>query len=112
MGPVLTLRGFDGSYTLPLQGEGTTPIREETMKITMNIECSPEEARRFLGLPDVGPMQEEVLSEVRERMMASVGSFDPETLMKTWMSGAGGGVEEMQKRFWAQFGGAEGKDSK
>ncbi|WP_420846806.1 DUF6489 family protein [Microvirga tunisiensis] len=28
------------------------------MKITMDVECTPEEARAFLGLPDVKPMQE------------------------------------------------------
>ena len=31
------------------------------MKITMNIECTLEEARRFLGLPDVTGLQEEMV---------------------------------------------------
>ena len=31
------------------------------MKVTVNVECTPEEARTFLGLPDVQPMQEAVM---------------------------------------------------
>jgi hypothetical protein len=91
-------------------------LEDEAMKITMNIECSPEEARRFLGLPDVAPMQEELLKEYRDKMMESFSSLDPEALMKNWMSGSGGGMEEMQKAFWSQFGSQFGagssKDSK
>jgi hypothetical protein len=33
------------------------------MKVTVEIDCTPEEARRFLGLPDVVPMQHEVVPE-------------------------------------------------
>ena len=28
------------------------------MKFTVNVECSPEEARRFRGLPDVTPIND------------------------------------------------------
>ena len=28
------------------------------MKVTVEVDCTPEEARRFLGLPDVVPMQQ------------------------------------------------------
>lgn len=79
------------------------------MKVTMNIDCTPEEARRFLGLPDVAPMQDAVLKELRERMLENVARLDPETMMKSWFAGAGS-WEEMQKAFWSQFGGgAAGK---
>ena len=36
------------------------------MKATMNIDCTPEEARVFLGLPDVQPMQEHLMKEMQE----------------------------------------------
>ena len=81
------------------------------MKITMNIECSPEEARRFLGLPDVAPMQEELLNVYRDRMMESISTLDPEAMIKNWMSGSGSGMEEMQKAFWSQFGSQFGTGS-
>ena len=74
------------------------------MKITMNIECSPEEARRFFGLPDVAPLQEELLRAYRDQMMENISSQDPDMMMKSWMSGSDSGMEEMQKAFWSQFG--------
>ncbi len=80
------------------------------MKITMNIECSPEEARRFLGLPDVAPMQEELLQEYRDRMREGMEKLDPEALMKSWISATGGSWEEMQKTFWSQFAGTPPKE--
>jgi hypothetical protein len=42
------------------------------MKVTMNVDCTPEEARAFLGLPDVKPMQEHLMRELQERMAANI----------------------------------------
>lgn len=42
------------------------------MKITINVDCSPEEARSFLGLPDVKPMQTAMMEEVENRMRANM----------------------------------------
>ena len=81
------------------------------MKIIMNIECTPEEARRFLGLPDVTGLQEEMMEGLGAKMRESLAATDPEALMKTWMSGMGEGLEEMQKQFWSQFTGQNTKDS-
>ena len=35
------------------------------MKFTVNVECTPEEARAFMGLPDVQPMQEAMMQDFR-----------------------------------------------
>ena len=42
------------------------------MKVTFDIDCTPEEARAFLGLPDVRPMQEAVMKQVQEKLMANI----------------------------------------
>ena len=55
--PVAALRSIAGFYTLLVRPR-YNPIEETVMKITMDIECTPEEARRFLGLPDVTGSQE------------------------------------------------------
>ena len=73
------------------------------MKITIDVDCTPEEARRFLGLPDVGPMQDALVSEMRERMMANLEAMEPEVLMKTWLPVGLQGLENVQKMFWAQM---------
>jgi len=74
------------------------------MKITVNIDCTPEEARTFMGLPDVKPMQEMMMEEVKERMRANLSAMDPDTLFKTWMPTGIQNVEQFQKMFWSQFG--------
>jgi hypothetical protein len=82
------------------------------MKIHVDIECTPEEARAFLGLPDVRPMQESVMAEVEKRMKANLAAMDPETMLKTWLPVGMQSLEQMQKMFWAQMTGARGDDKK
>jgi hypothetical protein len=55
------------------------------MKVTFNIDCTPEEARQFFGLPDVVPMQEMMMKEVEAKMQDNIKNLDPESFMKTWM---------------------------
>ena len=79
------------------------------MKIHLDIDCTPEEARAFFGLPDVTPMQEAVMQEMQDRVMTAMKSTDPETLLKTWMPGGAAGLEQLQKMFWQGFGQAGDK---
>ena len=56
------------------------------MKVTVDIDCTPAEARAFLGLPDVTPLNEAMVAEMQERMKANVAAMQPDELMKTWTS--------------------------
>ena len=78
------------------------------MKIKIDIDCSPQEARAFLGLPDVAPMQEALLDEMQTRMKDAVSGADLESLLKTWMPSGLQGWEGMQKAFWAKAMGQDG----
>ena len=75
------------------------------MKVTINIDCTPEEARLFLGLPDIRPMQEAMLSEIQKQMEQTIRSMDPEKMLKTWLPASLEGLEQLQKMFWGQMGG-------
>ena len=35
----------------------------DSLKITIDIDCTPDEARQFMGLPDVKPLQAAVLTK-------------------------------------------------
>lgn len=70
------------------------------MKIKVDIECTPKEARDFLGLPDIAPMQEKLMTDLQERLEENVRSMDAETLTKTWLPMTMQGMGEMQKLFW------------
>jgi hypothetical protein len=87
------------------------------MKISIEIDCTPDEARRFLGLPDVAAMQEELVAEVQKRLTANIVAMDPEQLLKTWLPAGLQGLEQMQRAFWSQMsqpgkGGKSRDDSK
>ncbi|MDP6815175.1 MAG: DUF6489 family protein [Alphaproteobacteria bacterium] len=70
------------------------------MKITIDIDCTPQEARAFLGLPDLEPMQAAFMDGLQGRMEQALAGADLETLMKTWMPGGMPGLDAMQKAFW------------
>jgi len=73
------------------------------VKIKIDVDCTPEEARAFLGLPDVAPVQEAMMAEIQQRMKDNLAAMDPEALFKTWLPVGVQGWEQMQKAFWAQM---------
>ena len=54
------------------------------MKVNFDIECTPEEARAFFGLPDVAPLQERMMKELEDKMLDNLKSMDPEKIVQTW----------------------------
>lgn len=74
------------------------------MKFTVNCDCTPEEARAFLGLPDVKPMQEKLLREMEERMSGGIGAMSPDEMMRYWLPNMAG-LDQMQA-FFSQMTGA------
>ncbi|MBV9859929.1 MAG: hypothetical protein JO038_07495 [Alphaproteobacteria bacterium] len=80
------------------------------MKITIDIDCSPEEARDFFGLPDVKAMQQQLLKEVQDRVSANIKALDPETMLQNWLPAGLKGFEQLQQMFLGQMAGA-GKQS-
>lgn len=73
------------------------------MKITINVDCSPEEARAFLGLPDVAPLQDAAMAHMKAHLDKAVASMNPESVMKTLFPVGPEKMAEMQKAFWSQF---------
>lgn len=76
------------------------------MKFTVDVDCTPEEARRFLGLPDVAPMQDALMGQIQEQMEANLKALEPEALFQTWLPASIQGFEQMQKMFWGQMNAA------
>jgi Family of unknown function (DUF6489) len=56
------------------------------MKINVEVDCTPAEARAFLGLPDVTPLNDAMVAEMQKLMQDNVAAMQPEELMKTWTS--------------------------
>ena len=56
------------------------------MKVKLEVDCTPAEARAFLGLPDVESLNEQLVTEVKRRMDDNITAMQPDELMKTWTS--------------------------
>ncbi|SDR01955.1 hypothetical protein SAMN05519103_00430 [Rhizobiales bacterium GAS113] len=68
------------------------------MKVTIDVDFTPLEARQILGLPDVQPMQKAALAKVEKRVMAEAERFSPEGLIKMWFSGGPQNVEWLRDK--------------
>jgi len=75
------------------------------MKVTVDIDCTPEEARVFFGLPDVQPMQAAVMKQIEERMTANLDAMSPEAMLKSWLPAGVQGLEQLQNMFWQSLQG-------
>lgn len=76
------------------------------MKFTVNVECTPEEARAFMGLPDVAKVNDTIMEGIQERVHTNLDSFtDPQKFFETMMSAGTGNMEAMQKMFAAMMAG-------
>ena len=54
------------------------------MKVNIEFECTPLEARQFLGLPDVQPMQNAVMDQLQQKLAENIAKFSPEASMQNW----------------------------
>jgi hypothetical protein len=79
------------------------------MKINIELDMSPEEARRVMGWPDVVPLQAEMLEEMRKRMRSAMEVLDPEAMLKAWMPMGTQGFEQFQRFLWDSAARAAGK---
>lgn len=82
------------------------------MKVNIDIDCTPEEARTLFGLPDVKPMQAALLKDVEDRMRKALASTEPEALVKMWMPLGIQSFEQWQNFLWASFKGAAEEKNK
>ena len=82
------------------------------MKITLDLDCTPEELRGFFGLPDVRPMQEQLLKDIAERLRANLQALDPDSMLKTWLPAGLKGFEQLQEMFMSQMAGRPGGGKK
>jgi hypothetical protein len=81
------------------------------VKLNLEVECTPQEARAFLGLPDVSGLNEHMVREIKNRMDANMALVAPEELMKSWMAFGGQATEQFRKLMTAAATGAAGSKS-
>ena len=83
------------------------------MKVHVEVDITPEEARTMMGLPDVVPLQKKMMEEMQARMKAAFDAGDPEAMMQAWMPlGGAKAFEQFQKYLWDSARVMSGKKDK
>lgn len=54
------------------------------MKINVEIDCTPQEARAFMGLPDLTPIHQKYLAMMTDSMDGVVAPDLIENMMRSW----------------------------
>jgi hypothetical protein len=74
--------------------------RKNRMKIHVEMDMTPEEARKLMGLPDVSALQDKMLAEMEGRIKAAMDTSDPEAMLRSWMPMGGQAFEQFQIFLW------------
>jgi hypothetical protein len=67
------------------------------MKVKVEIDCTPQEARVFFGQPDVEGLNAFIVEKMKERAEQNLDALRPEEMMKSWMSFGGQAQEQFFK---------------
>jgi hypothetical protein len=73
------------------------------MKFTIEIDCTPEEARHFFGLPDVKPIQDAAMAKMGQQMSDAVLNLTPEAMLRTWLPLSPWTPTQMQEAMASMF---------
>lgn len=82
------------------------------MKFNVEVDCTPEEVRRLLGLPDLTEVHDAYLSRVKETMEKGITPDVVEQMVRTWVPGGSAGVDMVRDLIGGFAGAATGKDKK
>jgi hypothetical protein len=71
------------------------------MKINVEVDCTPEEARAAMGLPDLSPVHQRYIQLMMETMEKGAGPELLETMTKAWAPMGEAGMNFWRKMFEA-----------
>lgn len=82
------------------------------MNVSVNIDCTPQEARTFLGLPDVSPIHEKYIQTMLETFDGSNSVEQMENLFRSFSPMGDAGMRLFQQMMNIGMGGGQDKPAK
>jgi hypothetical protein len=76
------------------------------VKINIEVDCTPEEARRTVGLPDLTPVHEVFVGRLQELVAQATDPSEAQNLIRNWMSAGLQGFGAVQRAVWDAARGA------
>lgn len=71
------------------------------MKINVEFDCTPEEARRVVGLPDLTPLHDKYIATMTSAMEGKIAPEVVEQMMRSWGPMGEAGFSMFRKLFEA-----------
>ncbi|SMF63802.1 DUF6489 family protein [Allosphingosinicella indica] len=68
------------------------------MKISVDVDCTPEEARRFMGLPDLTPVHDAYVQKMQKMVADGLTAEGMLDMVKQW-----GPMSEAGMKMWQQM---------
>jgi hypothetical protein len=56
----------------------------DAMKVTVDIDCTPEEARRFMGLPDLSSVHAVYLAKMERMIDEGISADNVDQMVRAW----------------------------
>jgi Family of unknown function (DUF6489) len=79
------------------------------MKINIEVDCTPEEVRRLMGLPDLAPLHDVYLDKMKDMLAKGVTPDIVEQMMRSWMPMGEAGMNLVQQVLGGLTGGGKSK---
>ncbi len=71
------------------------------MKLNVTVDCTPEEARAFLGLPNIEPINDMMVATIKQRLEQNMEMISPEFYLKQWYSMGGQASDQFMQMMTA-----------
>lgn len=71
------------------------------MKVDVHVDCTPDEARRLMGLPDLAPVHEVIVQQMVDAVRTPLSPELLQSLMTTWAPFGEAGQRAWQTLFEA-----------
>jgi Family of unknown function (DUF6489) len=79
------------------------------MKVNVEVDCTPEEARRLMGLPDLTPVHDAFIAQMQDTLKNGVSSDMMMSMMKNWAPMGDAGMKMWQGLLDQVTGSLKGK---
>ena len=79
------------------------------MKFNVEVDATPEEVRRLIGLPDLTEVHELYLKRLKEVADKGITPDMVQQMVRNWVPGGGAGVDMMKDMIGAFTSGGKGK---
>lgn len=63
------------------------------MKFNIEVDCTPEEVRRLIGLPDLTEVHEAYLNQMKDMMTKGMTPDMMDSMVRNWMPGGAAGLD-------------------